>query len=64
MLDVHSDEQLMHGGAISHEIGERLRLVLDRDRSPVPSYLRELLHRFDGMDAQAGRQSSPRTEAR
>lgn len=43
--------------AISHEIGERLRLALDQDRSPVPSHLRELLDRFEEMDAWARLQS-------
>jgi hypothetical protein len=39
-----------HSRAIRHEIGERLRLALDRDRSPVPARLRGLLDRFEKMD--------------
>ena len=44
---------LMHCRAICHEIGERLRLALDRDRSPAPPHLRELLDRFEEEDARA-----------
>jgi len=49
---------LMHCRAICHEIGERLRLALDQDRSPVSPHLRELLDRFEEEDARARLQST------
>ena len=42
-----------HCRAICHEIGARLRLALDRDRSPLPSRLRGMLDRFEEADARA-----------
>ena len=50
-----------HNKAICHEIGERLRIALDRDQSPLPARLREMLERFQEMDALApltGRKTS------
>jgi len=49
-----------HCRAICHEVGERLRPALDRDRSPLPSRLRGMLDRFDEMDVRARLQSSQR----
>jgi len=46
-----------HCKAICHEIGARLRLALDRDRSPLPSCLRGMLDRFEEADARARLQS-------
>jgi len=46
-----------HCRAICHEIGARLRLALDRDRSPLPSRLGGMLDRFEEMDARARLQS-------
>ena len=43
--------------AICHEIGARLRLALDLDRSPLPSRLRGMLDRFEVADARARLQS-------
>ena len=46
-----------HCRSISHEIGARLRLTLDRDRSPLPPCLRGMLDRFEEADAWARLQS-------
>lgn len=51
-----------HSRAICHEIGERLRLALDRDRSPFPSSLCDILERFEEMDARARLRSFARND--
>lgn len=47
-----------HSSAICREIGERLRLVLDHSRSPLPPGLRGVLDRFGEMDAPAHHESN------
>src|SRR5262245_44882927 len=39
-----------HCRAICQEVGERLRLALDRRQSPLPSRLRRTLDRFEEID--------------
>jgi hypothetical protein len=53
-----------HSRAIRHEIGERLRLLFDRDRSPVPARLRGLLSQFEETDVRAHLRSSTNNESK
>jgi len=52
-----------HCRAICHEIGARLRLALDRERSPLPSRLRGMLDRFEEADARARLQSCSKNKS-
>jgi hypothetical protein len=52
-----------HCRAICREIGARLRLALDRERSPLPSRLRGMLDRFEEMDARARLQSCSKNKS-
>jgi hypothetical protein len=56
--------ELTHCRAICHEIGARLRLAFDRDRSPLLSRPGGLLDRFEEMDARARLQSSSKIDRR
>jgi hypothetical protein len=47
-----------HCQAICHSIGERLRFDLNRDRSPLPPRLRELVDRLEAVDAGVRFQTS------
>jgi hypothetical protein len=40
----------LHCQAICEEVGERLRILLDRDAPELPQYLRSLLDRFAELD--------------
>ena len=53
-----------HYRAICHEVGERLRLALDRNRSPLPSRLRGMLDRFEEIDARPRLQSLSKNNLR
>jgi len=55
--------ELTHCRAIWHEIGARLRLALDWDRSPLPPRLRAMLDRFEEMDARALLQSRSKNKS-
>ncbi|MGY3347309.1 hypothetical protein ACVWZ4_003789 [Bradyrhizobium sp. USDA 4472] len=53
MVTSSSQLETAHSRAICHEIGERLRLALNKDQSPLPSHLRATLDRLAEMDARA-----------
>jgi hypothetical protein len=40
----------LHCRAICEEVGERLRILLDRDATELPRHLRSLLDRFAELD--------------
>jgi predicted transcriptional regulator len=40
----------VHSRAISDEIAERLRILLSKDRSPLPAHLRQRLDQLREMD--------------
>jgi hypothetical protein len=40
----------VHSRAISVEIAERLRILLSKDRSPLPTHLRQRLDQLREMD--------------